>query len=247
MQFLLSIPRQVAGSFTHMSAKQHFLYWMLPLFLMLATIFMYYAGTGFTEELVAPAINREFGLLENLQNVVLLLIMFYLLRLAITANGVQMKLLFFAGFLFSVFIFLEEIDYGLHWIEHFSNTPEQEKLVVRNFHNQGKGGGYLKFAANVFIGAVFVVFPYIRFRKNSFLRQFSPSKRLLFTVLTILIITNVAHYFSASSHFTNGALISNYSEFEETAIYYLFLLYLMELKTREKAIGQLQIIHQNLQ
>jgi len=129
---------------------------------------MYFSGNRLLETIVvAPCLEgvygnsrREFGLLENLQNVVILFIVIIALRAAWrnTEWFVRGPMVLIAAS--STFLFVEEIDYGLHWYEYLAGIPGDEAAEVRNLHNLGDTTSTLKTIGDVTMVVLFVVAPF---------------------------------------------------------------------------------------
>ena len=118
-----------------------FLYALLPLCVSLALIFAYFSGIRILQEVVAPARNREFGLLENLQHLLLLGCVVPAMLLAWRERRPGFRIFFGLIGIAALFAFVEEIDYGLHYYEAVANVPPAERAVVRNLHNIRTGTG----------------------------------------------------------------------------------------------------------
>src|SRR5262249_20458650 len=63
---------RLAGTMRRMTWNDWLVYLILPALTTLVLVSMYFAGPRWMQEIVAPAANREFGLVENLQNVLLI-------------------------------------------------------------------------------------------------------------------------------------------------------------------------------
>ena len=116
------------------------LFLTVPLVIGLTMIGFHFSGLPFLSNLIVPAMDgiagdsyREFGLLENIQH------LYLIVSVVLAGYGVKtytvlwQKLvmgLVMCGF---VFLFLEEIDYGRHYYDFFVR-PEQF-AVIRNLHN----------------------------------------------------------------------------------------------------------------
>ena len=50
-----------------LTKHKHFYYWLLPSILTIVLALCNYSGIHLLQTIVSPPINREFGLLENLQ------------------------------------------------------------------------------------------------------------------------------------------------------------------------------------
>lgn len=205
---------------------------------------MYFSGNPWLQNLVAPTMEtmplfsaREFGVLEMLQNLFLLGICFYATRCFFATNLSLVKLFSFLLILISIFILLEEIDYGAHYVEYFTGQHGSlaQESWDRNWHNRisptgVQYGSYLKLVADVAILAGFVVGPlFFRESRIPLVRLLVPSRWMISTVVLIVLLSLLAHSFEDSGYSiisgVHGNLEKNISEFRELNMYYLFLLY----------------------
>ena len=226
-------------------------YVVLPGVLSLGLMAMYFSGNTYLQNIVAPSIDsvplfsaREFGALELLQNFFLLSVVFFSIRCFVAAKGFLVRFVALSLILISVFVFLEEIDYGAHFIEYF--TGEYGSLAQetwsRNWHNKTNSSGvqnvsYLKLVANIGLLSGFVLAPLLLSKvRNPTIRLLVPSRWMISTVVLILVLGFLAHYLDDGGHSmiggTPGNLHKNVSEFRELNMYYLFLLYVAVLHER---------------
>jgi len=224
---------------------------VLPGVLSLLLMAMYFSGNAYLQNIVAPSMDkvplfssREFGALEILQNFFLLCIVFYSARCVMAAGDIWIRLLAIFLLLISVFTFLEEIDYGAHFIEYF--TGEYGSLAQetwdRNWHNKTGPGGvqnvsYLKLATNIAMLAGFVMAPLLlSSARNRTIRLLVPSRWMISTVVLIVLLSLLAHSLEDAGYAMigdrPGNLHKNISEFRELNMYYLFLLYVATLNER---------------
>jgi len=224
---------------------------VLPAVMSLVLIGMYFSGQTYLQNLVAPTMktmplfsSREFGMLEMLQNFLLLYICFYTIRCFLAASNVSIKVFALMLTILAVFTLLEEIDYGAHFFEYMGG--QHRSLDVenwdRNWHNKiGSGGvqnvSYMKMAVNVAILAGFVLGPLLLGNsRNPVIRILVPSKWMIATVVLIVLLSQLAHWLDDAGHGVidgvAGNLYLNISEFRELNMYYLFLLYTALLNER---------------
>ncbi len=208
---------------------KHVIYSLLPAAFMAAVIIMYFSGVPWMQATIAPEINREFGLIENVQNGLLVAT---LLMSIVSARRemAPLRKAAFAGIAFwSAFLFLEEIDYGLHYWEFISGRPAE--LDVRNVHNEGFTQDF-KTTAYILIGSIFVVLPLLRSKvRFKWLSDFIPSRWVILTVALVVITPEVAHFLDDVGFGAGGALHKNIGEFGETVIYYLLFVYVLEIRS----------------
>lgn len=224
---------------------------LLPGGLSLLLMGMYFSGNACLQNIVAPAIDnvplfssREFGAVEILQNILLLCIVFYSARCALAAKHVGVKLVAILLLLLSVFTFLEEIDYGAHFVEYFTGEygSLDPQAWTRNWHNKTSASGvqnvsYIKLAAKIALLGGFVLAPLLLSSvRNAFIRLLLPSRWMIATVVLIVLLSFLAHTLEDAGYAmiggAQGNLYKNVSEFRELNMYYLFLLYVAILNER---------------
>jgi len=225
-----------------MSSKENFWYWIFPCLLLILLMTFYFLGTPFLVELVVPNSNREYGLLENIQLVLILGIIIISFYVIFTGHALLQKLGFVLLGLLAMFIFLEEMDYGDHFIKYFTNGEQRsiyfEKFGEVNVHNQGGDIlTYMRRTPYVIIFMLFTIFPFVN--KKYFNPIFSyvvPKPRMaLMTILFIFayftprLLINY-HIFDEGSLGIGG----NIGEFTEMIVYYIFLMYTYHLVIDKK-------------
>jgi hypothetical protein len=217
----------------------------------LALMGMYFSGNPFLQNLVAPTMEtmplfsaREFGMLEMLQNFFLLGICLYATRCFFAANNNWVKLFSFLLILVSIFTLLEEIDYGAHFFEYFTGQHGSlaQETWDRNLHNRisptgEQYGNYMKLAVDIAILAGFVLGPlFLRESRFSVIRLVVPSRWMISTVILIVMLSIFAHSLEDAGYSiisgVPGNLDKNISEFRELNLYFLFLLYSVQLHQR---------------
>jgi hypothetical protein len=230
--------------------KKHLLYWILPSVVTLSCILLFYLDWFGLSELMAPEMNREFGVVENLQLVILVLIFIYSIK-GIRKRETKIEKY---GYLFvaiaTSFVFLEEIDYGLHYYDYLiEKTNEQVTDVavfdrkIRNIHNEGKITlNLFKLASYALIVACFVVLPLLPAtlkKRFSLLNYFAPSCFIITTAISLLILNQIALYLYKNYDYSNPSLNANVSEFEEVMTYYIILLYIREMIRKPRVNNKL--------
>jgi hypothetical protein len=195
------------------------LYGAVPFVAVGCLMIAYHSGVEVLRRVVAPDAGKEFGLLENLQNALLIAIA------AVAILGLRRKHLrweriglavLLAG---SLFMLLEEIDYGF---QYSGDTPV-------NVHELGSVEVTLehiaRFGGLTFFGGFAIVFAE---SANRSLRYLAPDR---FAVLTILLVTacwEVAIRLPRG----DGPLAGHEIEFAELGVDYLVLLYACDMVFR---------------
>ena len=217
--------------------KKHFIYWILPSIVTLSCTLIYFYNLFGLEDFIAPRVNREFGLIENIQLLLLILIFITALKGFHTRTEKIEKYGFMLVAILTAWMFLEEIDYGLHYYDHLTGKQEITKVVVfdkevRNIHNNGPMQNLFKLTAYGVIIIFFVIFPLLppRYKQRYPVLNFlSPSKLIITTATSLLILNQIALYLYKKYNTPTSALTANVSEFEEIMIYYIVFLYLREI------------------
>jgi len=226
--------------FRNMSCSQHLYYWVLPLLMGWTFTAMYFSGIGWMEQIIAPTYDREFGLLENLDALLILCTLVILLKMAFLPMRPIFRVAVVFGCIVTGLMFLEEIDYGLHWIERMKGIPPGQGAQIRNIHNQGQNTNDLKTVANVILAALFVFLPYVdRLKRFRLVKMASPSKMILFSVIATVLIALTHQVLEPFNLPSNGVLNSNQSEFEELLMYYTFFVYFQEKYSQFSSVPEL--------
>ena len=219
--------------------KKHFLYWGLPSLFVSITMLVYFFNILGLAFIIAPEANREFGLIENVQLIIILSI-FIIAFKALKIEKVNFKKYVFIAFtLLSIFMFLEEIDYGAHIVDYYHGRSWKHVLresgdhEIINFHNQGKRLHYIKLSAYISFVLFLVIVPAI-IRKvktaNKYLNWLTPSKYFIYTLISMGVLNRIALLIDKKiEHSSITSLHKNVSEFEEIFIYYIMFLYIYEL------------------
>ena len=217
----------------------------VPLAFSLVFIGFYFSGNQFLQYLIAPQFDwlhhrtwREFGLLEQSQNVLLLTIIILFL-VEVRCRPVLLENAFFlvASLLF-LLLLLEEVDYGIHFYEYLIGQESSIEVAKRNWHNQDLSGrslsGRLKKVNNLLIIVWFILAPLLAMRFNfKALKAIIPSPWFVASFMLVSVLSALAHVLDdrgmAYINGIDGALNGNISEFRETSTYYLYLLYALQL------------------
>lgn len=200
------------------------LYVIVPLVVTLTLIALYFSGVPWLQAIVSPDVNRELGLLENLQVIVLLFL------LSIPLRGLRMArdrreraalLVLAAGCLFML---LEEMDYGLHLVD-LARGDAAPRGGVRNLHNLGENTRWMKRAGDLLMVLLFIVAPLcLRRSRSAWVRYLLPDPYVLGTAVVGVGLSRFAHFLQDTTR-QAGSISNNVSEFRELVTYYAFALY----------------------
>lgn len=138
---------------------------------------------------------------------------------------------FFLSF-FTLFVILEEIDYGghyLHYLKGHSDTFFVEKTGKANIHNLGNNARIFKRSIYPLMLVLFIITPlYIQKFNNPVLRYLIPGKRFIVTAIITIFSYTVPRLLVDLNILNDGGFGVNIGEFSELMIYYIFFLYLYE-------------------
>lgn len=234
------------------AARRHVFYWLLPALFMGLLVAMYFSGQPWLVDFISPRLgpwgahgNREFGLVENAQHLILLAIAAIFLHGAWRAQAVLQRAGFCLLGLLFVIMLLEEIDYGLHYYEWWQGRVVEKVAGERNLHNRGDTTQTLKVIADSANLLWFVVLPLLALRlRQRWIDYLAPPVLILATVAVALVISAIAHKLrelGLEPQLVDGrlrlALAYNISEFRETVTYYVWLLYVFEVVNRRQWPG----------
>lgn len=216
------------------------IYFFAPLALVLPMVFMYFSGVELLQNIISPEFeglygnsNRELGLLESAQNIVLLVIIVLLVRGLLLHKTWWLRAGIFVALCGAVFIFLEETDYGLHYKEFFTGVTADEAAERRNWHNVGDRTNRMKQLVDAGTVLWFVIAPFALARSaHWFARVFVPDKYAALTLVAAFITRSLAHGLQDAGFEGSGTMSSNLSEFRELVTYYLGAAYLFDVSER---------------
>lgn len=213
--------------------KEKFFYWYLPIIVLVPLILMYFSGVHWMVEIVCPAANREYGLIENLQ-LVILLYMVVISAMAVRRKTWPLERIgFFLLTLFALLVFLEEMDWGAHFIEAATGTRDtffSELTGNTNIHNQNDAAKWFKRPVYLIMAGLFIIFPLLRHRfTNALLLYLTPKKLIIGTVIIAVFSDLIPRFTVLFNIRPDAGLANNIGEFSEIMVYYTFALYLHEI------------------
>lgn len=231
--------------------KKHFVYWIGPAILLLLYIFIYFFDIFGMSYLMAPEYNREFGFIETTQALIILGITFVCLK-GFNHKHTLVKYFLRIGLPVSVFIFLEEIDYGLHFYDLYVGKTTaminaEYETSVRNLHNSFDLTNVFKKLVYVFLAFVCLLaakpqglfnFRILNKFQSLIPEHFRPDSFLALTVILIPVINQVAFFIKNNFEVKSNVLKGNLSEFEETLIYYAVFLYVYQVYKNNKGVKE---------
>jgi len=216
-----------------MGRREHLWCWVLPsLFTAVALVF-YFSGLRPLVQIVCPEENREWGLLENTQLLILVAIGTVALRALRRARlrAWRWGLVLVAAF--ALLVCLEEMDYGAHFVQLVSGRRESyldKAIGVYNLHHQGASDKIIKRSAYGIMLLGFVIAPFLSRRLRSpWLLDLVPRPRLVITTAVALLSDLIPRSLVGFGILPDGGLGKNIGEFSEVLVYYVFLLYLLDV------------------
>lgn len=219
-----------------MNPKKLIVYFAIPLGTSMALIACYVSGIRFLETLIsAPYFEavhlnsrREFGLLENIQAALILAMSVIAFRTAYLCGVRHIRWFIYAVSALSIVLFLEEIDYGMHFYSYLVSAPLEEAGHGLNLHNTGDTTQRLKQLFDAITLGFFVIAPFLARRiGNAHLRYLIPDRYIVLTVLAAFITRSVAH--ALDDRGFGYGLGGNISEFRELGMYYVMFLWACQL------------------
>jgi hypothetical protein len=210
------------------SWRRHVAYWIAPNAVVGGLGLMYFFGSRWMQEFVAPARNREFGALENIQNLILIAVI-VVAGAGMARKRTQIERVFLGlTVALAMFILLEEIDYGWHYVELWRGAPAPSG-TFRNLHNIGKAHHYIHDFMMAATVPLFGLFALIGGRTHvAVVRYLSPHPLSVATLASMVVAGQAAQLLNRMVT-TNRSLKGNLSEFEEVYLYYVLFLYICEL------------------
>lgn len=194
------------------------LHLIAPVAVWMALSGMYFSRHVVMQRLVSPklpplAINtwREYGLLENLQILVLLSMAGVAIHGAILARERMRTAGLALGAALALFVLLEEVDYGTLWLNYARAAPlewfEPEtrwppalrsasyRVDAFNLHTAGERFRWMKRGADVFTFMLLVVFPLVvrRFKAATRWASWAPDPWLVATVCVMVVLRFLIH------------------------------------------------------
>ncbi len=228
-----------------MSGRQHFWYWVFPTIVITILMSLFFSGVPGLVKLVNPkmidlAANKEWGLLENVQLLIVMGITGVSAYATVSSKPAILKIGFGLLTLFSIVIFLEEIDYGYHFTEYFTGEGRSqlsEAVGIYNLHNINDNFGAIWFKRFVYLImlTLFLVMPIWFFDKRHGLMAYLAPRPTIIIAASITIMSEViARALVPIRNLSMDDLQMDIGEFSEVMIYYTFLLYLCQLAFEKK-------------
>lgn len=224
-------------------SRRLFSHVVLPAVVMLTLLGMFFSGNRLVASLVVPEGNRELGLLEHLQLVPLAA----MALLAYRARRDEESRIWRGAFLMltlgSLFVLLEELNYGQHYFALLTGVGSEAEVGPRSLHNASDTTDLLKGFGDAGMAFLFVVLPYIaHLTRRAPLGALTPSIWYVATIALMVVLGQLTHLLAAAG-LGPGWMTRNLSEFRELMIYYTGALYLGDVaQAREAARAPQQVV-----
>ena len=188
--------------------------------------------------------GSEFGLVESMQALLLFIAFIYVGVIFYTTDNMSKKMhvWLFAGLIGCVYVFLEEISYGQHYLnwttpEYWQGLNDQNETNIHNVSSWFDQKPRLLLEIGVIIGGIIV--PWMRSinREFSIMEKFDdflPDNDLFITAI-IAIIPRVYERVIDLIRLDDWHLFVRTSEVQELYFYYFVLLYFIPLHWRLKS------------
>lgn len=221
-----------------MSLREHLYYWIIPLFVLAICFLFYFSENPQLVSIICPPKNREWGLLENLQLVIISLIFIRSLRTSRKVGNSIVKWGFRAIAVLALFVFLEETDYGAHFGQLIMGNEDSEAtriLSFKNVHNLGNNAKIFKRSVYLIMAMTFVIAPFLKpILKNKYVNYILPYPRIIIIALLTIVselVPRLTVYYNLRE---DGGLGVNIGEFSEIMVYYIFLIYIIQLSSKQE-------------
>ncbi|WP_017731451.1 hypothetical protein [Nafulsella turpanensis] len=220
--------------------KKHIIYWIAPAVILILYILIYFFDWGGLSFAMAPEYNREFGVIENTQVLIIVGMLVVCLKGSKLSDKLP-KYFFLLGMPASLFILLEEVDYGLHIYDWYVGKTTaminaEYETKVRNIHNSFALTEVFKKLSFLFLAIICLLaarpkgkFQFLDRFQALVPATFRPSPLLALTVVLVPLISQFAFFIKNNFDIRSRVLNGNISEFEETLIYYCIFLYLYQV------------------
>lgn len=219
-----------------MSKKQavnNLKYWIIPLLVLVPLMIMYFSNVKWAQELVCPSVNWELGIVENLQILLLIMMLIISVIAVFRKKNTIEKILFSFLSVFALFVLLEEIDYGAHFLRYFkgrSDTFFVDMTGKANVHNLGNNARIFKRSIYPLMLLLFIITPiYVHKFKNPVFKYLIPNKWFVVTAVITILSYAVPRLLVDFNILEDGGFGVNIGEFSEIMVYYIFFLYLFEI------------------
>lgn len=223
-------------------------YILMPAFVGLALMGLYFSHVLLLQSLVAPPVNSAgqsflggLGALRVVQAFILLCTMFFLVRGLVATRHWSARVVLVLMLLAVVSITLEELDFGTSLASLVGGQPLYQPVTDGTFDpNQAAGeqlARLIKLGASATVLAIFTLAPLLMApSRNRSVKMLAPSYWVLATVAVAVVISRLAAMLNNAGlgeiQGVPGALTYDIAEFGELIVYFLLLVYAAALHER---------------
>jgi hypothetical protein len=217
--------------------NRHYYYWIIPTIIGAILVAMHFYGAPWMQTFVSPRFHRELGAPENIQNLIIFAT-FILGFIGAKRKGWKIeKIAFYLVSAGSLFLLMEEMDYGRHLYKFFIEPSYKNKIWNVHFMQQGLLNKILLVVVYTMLPLFFCFLPfYAKKSTNPWVKYLSPAPHSLGTVLGMILVSQVSQYLNNLPSFYEFSQQSTMimSEFGEGYIHLLFFLYFYEIVFNRK-------------
>lgn len=219
------------------SFQRHFYYWILPTFYLVTLGSLLFTGVPLMRTIISPEMNREFGLLESTQHLLILAVIWMAIHGLRHAEKPLERFGFSLAAILATVQLLEEINYGQHYLALFELVPAQDESAPVNLHNIEGVSSRLKRVGDAVILLYFFLFPLLaRQSWPAWLRYLAPPRLIAASVFCSVLVSKFLHYLSDNTPHLD-VLVTGISEFREAFTYYFVCIYVWELARNRRWPG----------
>jgi len=212
--------------------SRHYYYWIFPTFIGGILVAMHFSGISWMQTFISPSTHRELGAPENIQN----LIIFSVIILGILGAKRKVwkieKIAFAIVAAMSLFLLLEEMDYGRHLYKYFIDPSYKRKIWNVHFMQHGLLTHILNAVVYSMLPLFFCILPLVaRKSSNPWVKYLSPEPYSIGTVLGMVLLSQTSQFLNNLEMFVGFSKKSGMimSEFGEGYVHLLFFLYFYEI------------------
>ena len=212
--------------------SRHYYYWIFPTIIGGILVAMHFSGISWMQTFISPSTHRELGAPENIQN----LIIFSVIIIAIQGAKRKVWKIEKSAFVIvaatSLFLLLEEMDYGRHIYKYFIDPTFKWEIWNVHFMQQGLLNKILLVVVYTMLPLFFCLLPFVaRKSSNLWLKYLSPEPHSLGTVLGMVLVSQISQFLNNLDTFAEFSRQSGMimSEFGEGYVHLLFFLYFYEI------------------
>jgi len=212
--------------------SRHYYYWIVPTILGGILVAMHFSGILWMQTFISPSTHRELGAPENIQNLIIFSVIILAIQGAKRKIWKMEKSAFVIVAAVSVFLLLEEMDYGRHIYKHFIDPSFKWSIWNVHFMQEGLLTKILTVVVYIVLPLFFCVLPLLaRKSSNHWVKYLSPEPYSIGTVLGMVLVSQTSQFLNNLDMYAEFSRQSGMimSEFGEGYVHLLFFLYFYEI------------------